>query len=42
LIYENPDLPHAEAAAQVGLSVQRVRQILCEVRKRLRAVLSER
>jgi RNA polymerase sigma factor (sigma-70 family) len=37
LVYENPELSHAEAAKRVGLSVQRVRQILCEVRKRLRA-----
>ena len=41
ILYENPGVPHAEAAAQVGLSVQRVRQILCEVRKQLRAVLEE-
>lgn len=41
IVYENPGMPHAEAAAQVGLSVQRVRQILCEVRKQLRAVLEE-
>jgi RNA polymerase sigma-70 factor (ECF subfamily) len=41
LIYNNPEIPHATAAAQVGLSVQRVRQILCEVRKRLREVLED-
>jgi RNA polymerase sigma-70 factor (ECF subfamily) len=41
LVYEHPELPHAEVAARVGLSVQRVRQILCEVRKHLRAVLEE-
>jgi RNA polymerase sigma factor (sigma-70 family) len=41
LVYEGPDLPHAEVAAQVGLSTQRVRQILCEVRKKLRAALED-
>ena len=35
------DLPHAETARQVGLSVQRVRQTLCEVRARLRAAVEE-
>ena len=39
LVYDNPGLPHAEAARRTGLSVQRVRQTLCEVRARLRAVL---
>ena len=33
------DVPHAETARQVGLSVQRVRQTLCEVRARLRAAI---
>jgi RNA polymerase sigma factor (sigma-70 family) len=32
----NPAASHAEAAQDLGLSVQRVRQVLCEVRKRLR------
>ncbi len=41
LFYEDPSIPHAELAAQVGLSVQRVRQILCEVRKALRGALEE-
>jgi RNA polymerase sigma-70 factor (ECF subfamily) len=41
LVYENPGIAHAEAAAQLGLSTQRVRQILCEVRKQLRATLEE-
>jgi len=41
MIYNNPDRPHTEVAAQVGLSVQRVRQILCEVRKRMREALEE-
>jgi DNA-directed RNA polymerase specialized sigma24 family protein len=39
LVYANPGLPHAEAARRLGLSVQRVRQILCEVRARLRAAI---
>ncbi len=39
LVYTQPHLSHAEVAAQVGLSEQRVRQIVCEVRKKLRAAL---
>lgn len=38
-IYANPEMPHADAARELGLSVQRVRQILCEVRARLRAAI---
>ncbi|APR78375.1 Hypothetical protein A7982_03722 [Minicystis rosea] len=38
-VYEDPDAPHAEAAEKLGLSVQRVRQTLCEVRGRLRRAL---
>lgn len=41
LLYGEPQLSHAEVAARVGLSLQRVRQILCEVRKSLRAELDE-
>lgn len=41
LLYDNPAISHAEAAQQVGLSLQRVRQILCEVRKKLRVVIEE-
>lgn len=41
LAYENPSMPHAEVAAKVGLSVQRVRQILCEVRKKLRLAIDD-
>jgi RNA polymerase sigma factor (sigma-70 family) len=41
LACDGQELPHAEVAARVGLSVQRVRQILCEVRKKLRSVLEE-
>jgi RNA polymerase sigma-70 factor (ECF subfamily) len=39
LLYLEPAMPHAQAARTLGLSVQRVRQILCELRKRVRAVL---
>lgn len=38
-LYGDPGLSHAEIAGRVGLSVQRVRQIICEVRKVLRAEL---
>jgi RNA polymerase sigma factor (sigma-70 family) len=41
LVYDHPELGYAEVAAQVGLSVQRVKQIVFEVRKRLRAALDE-
>jgi RNA polymerase sigma factor (sigma-70 family) len=41
LACDGQELPHAEVAARVGLSVQRVRQILCEVRKKLRNALEE-
>lgn len=39
LLYRNPGMRHADAARALGLSVQRVRQILCEVRARLRIAL---
>jgi RNA polymerase sigma-70 factor (ECF subfamily) len=38
-IYDDPPPSHEAVATQVGLSVQRVRQILCEVRKRIRDAL---
>ncbi|WP_141607768.1 MULTISPECIES: sigma-70 family RNA polymerase sigma factor [unclassified Myxococcus] len=41
LACDGQELPHAEVASRVGLSVQRVRQILCEVRKKLRTALEE-
>jgi RNA polymerase sigma factor (sigma-70 family) len=41
LVYDQPELGYAEVAARVGLSVQRVKQIVFEVRKRLRAALEE-
>jgi RNA polymerase sigma factor (sigma-70 family) len=40
LVYDHPELGYAEIAVQVGLSVQRVKQIVFEVRKRLRAALA--
>ena len=39
LAYGGDGLSHAEVAARVGLSLQRVRQILCEVRAKLRTAL---
>ena len=39
MTYEDPTMPHAEVAEKVGLSVQRVRQILCEVRKKIRLAI---
>ncbi len=39
MVYDEPGAPHAEAAKRSGLSVQRVRQTLCEVRARLRAAM---
>ncbi len=39
LTYGGDGLSHADVAKRVGLSLQRVRQILCEVRKELRAAL---
>jgi RNA polymerase sigma-70 factor (ECF subfamily) len=36
LAYSGEGLSHAEIAERVGLSLQRVRQIICEVRKELR------
>src|SRR5713101_1708 len=41
LAYDNPDTPHAELAQRLGLSVQRLRQTLCEVRARIRRTLAE-
>jgi RNA polymerase sigma-70 factor (ECF subfamily) len=39
LAYGGDGLGHAEVARRVGLSLQRVRQILCEVRKALKLAL---
>ncbi|WNG18744.1 sigma-70 family RNA polymerase sigma factor [Cystobacter fuscus] len=41
LVFGRPELSHAEVAEHVGLSVQRVRQILWEIRGRLRQLLRE-
>jgi RNA polymerase sigma factor (sigma-70 family) len=41
LAFQEGGLSHGEIAAQVGLSLQRVRQTLCEVRSRLREALVE-
>ncbi len=37
LVYSEKPMTHAQAAAEVGLSVQRVRQILCETRQAIRS-----
>ena len=39
LAYGGDGLSHAEVAERVGLSLQRVRQILCEIRAKLRTAL---
>ena len=41
LVYGGGGLSHADVAAKVGLSVQRVRQIVCEVRKELREAMED-
>jgi RNA polymerase sigma factor (sigma-70 family) len=41
LLYDDPPPSHEVVAERVGLSVQRVRQILCEVRKKIRNALEE-
>ena len=38
-LYDDPPPSHDVVAKRLGLSVQRVRQILCEVRKKIRAAL---
>ena len=40
-VYEDPGLAHGEVAARFGLSVQRVRQTLCEVRAAIRRSLEQ-
>ena len=40
-VYGPEGRSHAEVARDLGLSVQRVRQALCEVRARVRAALRE-
>jgi RNA polymerase sigma-70 factor (ECF subfamily) len=39
LAYDDRGIAHATIAAELGLSLQRVRQILCEVRAKLRAAM---
>jgi RNA polymerase sigma-70 factor (ECF subfamily) len=39
MVYAQSSMSHADIAAHLGLSVQRVRQIVCEVRKKLRGSL---
>jgi DNA-directed RNA polymerase specialized sigma24 family protein len=39
LLYADPKLPHAVAARELGLSLQRVRQISSELKQRVRATL---
>jgi RNA polymerase sigma-70 factor (ECF subfamily) len=41
LLYGEEPLPAAEIAARLGLSVQRVRQIACELRARIRRAIEE-
>ncbi len=41
LALSNPDTPHAVLAERSGISLQRLRQALCEVRARLRSALQE-
>ena len=41
LVHGNAALSHTDVAERVGLSVQRVRQTLCELRQRLRPILEE-
>ena len=41
LLYTPPPHSHEQTARALGLSVQRVRQIVCETRKRLRVALEE-
>ncbi len=40
-VYRHPEVRHEQAAATLGLSTQRLRQTLCEVRQRLRAAMKE-
>jgi RNA polymerase sigma factor (sigma-70 family) len=41
LALAHPDTPHAELAERSGISLQRLRQALCEVRARLRLAVKE-
>jgi RNA polymerase sigma-70 factor (ECF subfamily) len=41
LAYGDTGMPHAEIARRMGLSLQRVRQVLCELRRKLRQAIEE-
>ena len=41
LLYGERALAPTEVASELGLSVQRVRQIVCELRKRMRSELAD-
>jgi RNA polymerase sigma-70 factor (ECF subfamily) len=41
LVYATPDGTAASAAKELGLSLQRIRQILCETRRHIRCALAE-
>jgi len=41
LLYAEPPVDYTQAAALVGVSLQRARQVMCELRKKLRAALEE-
>ncbi len=41
LVHDNPEVAHAEMAEKAGVSVQRLRQTLCEVRARLRGAMED-
>lgn len=41
LLYAVPPMPYDKAAAELGLSLQRARQIMCEARKKLRLAIEE-
>jgi RNA polymerase sigma-70 factor (ECF subfamily) len=40
-VYDDPSRAHAEIAGELGLSTQRVRQIVCEVRRALRVAMED-
>lgn len=42
LVYGIPPHSHTDAAREVGLSLQRVRQVICETRQHIRTALAER
>ncbi|HSD89396.1 MAG TPA: sigma-70 family RNA polymerase sigma factor [Kofleriaceae bacterium] len=41
LLYAEPPVDYTQAAALVGVSLQRARQVMCELRKKLRVALEE-